>query len=71
MANFLMGLISLTIGVVVLANVFIFTVKNTSLNTNESLGATWSAAEIAMWGLISLVAVVGMIYGVLNVFGLA
>jgi len=64
MANFLMGLISLTIGVVVLANVFIATVKNTSTTG-------WTNAEIAMWGLLTLVAIVGIVYGVLNVFGLS
>jgi hypothetical protein len=38
MANFIIGIISLTIGVVVLANVFITTIKG--VNTT-----TWTAAE--------------------------
>lgn len=77
MANFLMGIISLTVGAVILANVFIAQVKNTSgcsqwlADGNCSVSATWTGAEIAMWGLITLVAIVGMVYGVLNVFGLA
>ena len=62
-ANFLSGIISLTISVVVLATVFISTVKTT--NTTG-----WSASEISMWGLITLCAIVGIVYGVLNVFGI-
>lgn len=64
MANFMGGLISLSIGAVVLASVFIFTIKNTSTTG-------WSASETALWGLISLVGIAGMIYGVMNVFGLS
>ena len=64
MANFLGGIISLTIGVVVLANVYITTVKG----TNTTL---FTASETAMWGLLTLCAIGGMVYGVLNLFGIA
>lgn len=64
MANFISGLISLTIGVVILANVFIYTVKNTSTTG-------WTGAEIALWGLLTLIAIAGLIYGIMNVFGLS
>jgi len=64
MANFISGIISLTIGVVVLANVFITTVK--TQNTS-----TFSTAEVALWGLLSLIGIAGIIYGVMNVFGMA
>jgi hypothetical protein len=64
MANFIIGMISLTIGVVVLANVYITTVK-----TANTTGFT--AAELALWGLLTIAAIAGMVYGVLNVFGLA
>jgi hypothetical protein len=63
MANFISGILSLTIGAVVLASVFITTIKDT--NTTA-----WSTAEIALWGLVTLVAIAGMVYGVMNVFGL-
>jgi len=63
MANFIMGIISLTIGVVILANVFITTVKNQTTTD-------WTTAEIALWGLLTLVSIAGILYGVLNVFGL-
>lgn len=64
MANFIIGIISLTIGVVVLANVFITTVKAT--NTTG-----WTSAETALWGLLTIAGAAGIVYGTLNVFGLA
>jgi len=64
MANFIMGIISLSISVVVLANVFIFTVKNTSTTG-------WTASEVTMWDLLSLIAIVGLVFGVMQVFGIA
>lgn len=64
MASFIGGIINITIGAVILASVFITTVKGQ--NTSG-----WSASEVAMWGLLSLVGIVGLVYGVLQVFGLA
>lgn len=64
MANFIMGIISLSISVVVLANVFIFTVKNTSTTG-------WSSSEVTMWGLLTLISIVGLVFGVMQVFGIA
>lgn len=64
MANMITGIISITIGAVILASVFIYTIKNTSTSG-------WASSEIAMWGLLSLIGIVGLVYGVLNVFGLA
>jgi hypothetical protein len=64
MASFIGGIISLSIGVVVLANVFITTVKGT--NTTG-----WTTSETTMFGLLTLVGVVGLLYGVLNLFGIA
>ena len=78
MANFIMGLISLTIGVVVLASVFISQIKatNTSDGTcwyanGTSYSCAWSTGEIALFGLLTLAGIAGMLYGVLNVFGLS
>ena len=80
MANFITGIISLTIGVVILANVYIVTVKG----VNQSYGCdiwngsqynrgvcTWNGAEVAMWGLLTLLGIGGMVYGVMNIFGLS
>lgn len=63
MASFFGGILNLTLGVVVLASVFIKTVKDT--NTSG-----WTAAEIALWGLLTLSGIAGLVYGVMQVFGL-
>jgi hypothetical protein len=82
MANFIMGIIGLSIGIVLLSSVFITTVKDTNqtygCTTNATPNATingtvcssWSTAEIALWGLLTIVGIAGLVYGVLNVFGL-
>jgi hypothetical protein len=64
MGNMLSGIIFLAISVVVLVNVLITTVKGT--NTSG-----WSAGETALFGTITLAAIAGLVYGVLQVFGLA
>ena len=78
MANFITGIISITISAVILASVFITTLKaqNTTYTCANASGAPvaecgWTGAEVAMWGLLTLIAIVGLLYGVLNVFGLA
>ena len=63
MANsFIGGIISISIGIIMLANVFMTTV--TSTNTS-----TWSSSSVAIWGVVGLAGVVGILYGTLNVFG--
>jgi hypothetical protein len=62
MANMLSGIIYLAIGVVVLASVFISTVKNTNTTT-------WTASEVSLWGLLTIAGIAGLVLGVLNVFG--
>ena len=64
MANFISGIISITIGAVILASVFISTIKTTNTST-------FTTSEVAMWSLLTLIGIVGLLYGVLNVFGLA
>jgi hypothetical protein len=58
------GLILLSIGIVVLASVFITTVKGT--NTTG-----WTTGEVALWGTLSIVGIASMLVGILQVFGLA
>ena len=69
------GIISITIGAVMLASVFISSIKgyNRSLACYSPGNCTtaWTTGEIAMWGLLTLVGIVGLLYGVLSVFGLA
>jgi hypothetical protein len=65
MANPLVtGIISITLGVIMLANVFIPVVKG--VNTT-----TWSAGEVALWGVLVLGGIIGIVYGTFSVFGLA
>lgn len=63
MGSFFGGILNLTLGVVVLASVFITTVK--AQNTDS-----WTAAEVALWGLLTLMGIGGMAYGVMQVFGI-
>lgn len=65
MANPLVsGIIAITLGVIMLANVFIPVVKG--VNTS-----TWTAGEIALWGVLVLGGIIGIVYGTFAVFGLA
>lgn len=61
--SFIKGIISLTVAVILLANVFIATVKAT--NTTG-----WESSEIALWGLLVLLSIVGLVYGIANIFGI-
>ena len=63
MASMISGMILLAISSIVLANVFIVTVKGA--NTDD-----YTAAEVALWSSITLVAIAGFVVGILNVFGL-
>ena len=62
MANMLSGIIFLSIGLIVLANVFITTVKNTNTTC-------WTTGETALWGVLTIAGIAGMVLGVLNIFG--
>ena len=65
MANPLVsGIISITLGVIMLSNVFISVVKAT--NTTG-----WTSSETAMWSMLSLAGIIGLVYGTFVVFGLA
>lgn len=56
------GIISLSIGVILMATVFISTVK--TQNTS-----TFSTTEVTLWGLLTLMGIIGILYGVMRVFG--
>ena len=64
MGSMISGIILLSIGVIVLANVFISTVKGTNTST-------WTTGEVALWGTLTIVSVAALLVGVLQVFGLA
>jgi len=63
LGNAIFAIISLTIVVIVLASVFIPQVKTTNTTT-------WSAGEVSLWGVITLVAIAGFVYNVAAAFGL-
>lgn len=63
MASFFGGILNLTLGVVILSGVYISTVKAT--NTSG-----WTTSETALWGLLTLAGIAGLVYGVMSVFGL-
>ena len=63
MADFIRAIIGLTIGVVVFASLYMTTIKTTNTTT-------WTAQEVTLWGLLSIVGIVGLVYAVLNVFGI-
>ena len=78
MTNFIVGIISLTLGVVVLSGVFMTSVKLnnsvgclTAWNGTSCNGYSFTSGEYALWGLLGIAGIAGMVYGVLNVFGLA
>jgi hypothetical protein len=58
------GIIGITLGVIMLANVFMPVVKGT--NTTG-----YSTAELALWAVLGLGGIIGLVYGVFAVFGLA
>jgi len=63
MANFINGIIALSVGIILMANVFMTIVHDT--NTTS-----WTASEVALWTVVGLLGVVGIVYGALNVFGI-
>jgi hypothetical protein len=62
MASFIGGIVQLSLGVIFLATVFINQVKTT--NTTG-----WTTTETTLWGLLTIAGIVGMVLGVLNLFG--
>jgi len=63
MASMLSGVLSLVLSVILITEVVIPTVKNA--NTSS-----FSTAELAVYGLITLIAVFGLVYGTGAIFGL-
>lgn len=64
MANLLFGgMISLVLSVIVIATVVIPTVKDQ--NTTS-----WDTGEVALWSLITLIVISGLVYSAGSMFGL-
>jgi TRAP-type mannitol/chloroaromatic compound transport system permease small subunit len=62
MASLIAGIISITIVVIVFSNVLMPTINNT--NTTG-----WSTSETSLWDTVGLIAVVGIVFVMLQVFG--
>ena len=62
--TFIQGIVSVSIGAVMLSSVYITTISG--VNTD-----TWSTGDAALWGVLTTIGIVGLVYGVANVFGLA
>lgn len=62
--GFIGGIVNISIGCIMLASVFMTTIKTTNTST-------WGASEVALWGVLGIAGVVGLVVGVLNVFGIA
>jgi hypothetical protein len=62
MASLIAGIISVTIVVIVFSNVLMPTINNT--NTTG-----WSTSETSLWDTVGLIAVVGIVFVMLQVFG--
>lgn len=63
LGNIIGSLMSLAIASIVLANVFIPIVKGA--NTSD-----FSEGEVALWGVVTLIAIAGFVYYTGGVFGL-
>ena len=61
--GFIGGIVNISIGAIMLSAVFISTVKNT--NTSG-----WTTSEIALWGVLTIAGIVGLVVGTLNLFGI-
>jgi hypothetical protein len=63
MASFIGGIVQITIGAIVLGSVFISAVH--SQNTSG-----WTTGETALWGVLALVGIAGLLNGIAQVFGI-
>lgn len=61
--NAIFAIISLMITAIVLSDVFIPQIQGTT-TTN------WSGGEVALWGVITLVAIAGFVYNTAAAFGM-
>ena len=62
MASLIAGIISVTIVVIVFSNVLMPTIHTTNVSG-------WSTSETSLWNTVGLIAVVGIVFVMLQVFG--
>ena len=61
--SFVSGMVNLTVSIILATSLVIPTILNT--NTSE-----WSAADIALWGVMTLAVIIGLVVGTFQLFGL-
>jgi hypothetical protein len=84
MASFIGGIVNIAIGAIVLQSVFLQTIHSANDCVAGTLGATcngtveygtygqaaWSSSEISLWSVLGLAGIIGLLVGVLQLFGI-
>ena len=84
MASFIGGIVNIAIGAIVLQAVFLRTIHEANncvagtlgQNCNGTVGwgtygqAAWSSSEISLWNVLGLAGIIGLLVGVLQLFGI-
>jgi hypothetical protein len=63
MASFIGGIVNVAIGAIVLQAVYLTTIHG----ANQT---GWSASEISLWNVLGLAGIIGLLVGVLQLFGI-
>ena len=63
MGEFVKAIIGLAIAITLFASIYMYTVKQTNTST-------WNAQEVALWAIMGVIGIAGMLYAVAAVFGL-
>lgn len=75
MASMIGGLIQISIGLVVFAQVFMHTINNQthcggSIVNGSCTSGEWTGAEKAVFGILGIIGIAGIANGVANMFGM-
>jgi len=84
--GFIGGIVNISIGAVLMGSLFITVaikganttgtcynttpVFNCALNQNVSFPNAWGTSELALWGVLTIAGIVGLVVGTLNIFGI-
>jgi uncharacterized membrane protein YsdA (DUF1294 family) len=63
MASFIGGIVNISIGAIVLQAVYLSTIHS----ANQT---GWSSSEVSLWSVLGLAGVIGLLVGVLQLFGI-
>ena len=63
MASFIGGIVNISIGAIVLQAVYLSTIHN----ANQT---GWSSSEVSLWSVLGLAGIIGLLVGVLQLFGI-